>query len=165
VTFDRFLDPSAPPPATAFHLAASDSTAIPILAVLTPRAEQAEQQARQQAIADSLRRIDSLANRPLPPRRVIGTPPGQPGTARATPSVPAPYTALLLRIARPLAHNATYRLRVSTARGLSGRSQGSERTFTTPRAPPPPPTDSTRRAPARPAAAPPSPVPAPLPPR
>jgi hypothetical protein len=150
VTFDRFLDPAAPPAAGAFRLAAADSTVNPVVAVLTPRAEQAELQARQQAIADSLRRVDSLANKPLAPRRAI-TPPRRPG-ALPTPSVPPPYTNLLLRIARPLAHNAPYRLSVAVARGLSGRSQGSERSFTTPRAPAPPRADTTRRTPAPPRA-------------
>ncbi|HET9013210.1 MAG TPA: Ig-like domain-containing protein, partial [Gemmatimonadaceae bacterium] len=70
VTFDRYLDPDQPPPATAFRLVAADSTVIPVLAMLTPRAEQAETQARQQAVADSVRRVDSLAGKPLAPRPV-----------------------------------------------------------------------------------------------
>ena len=146
VTFDRYLDPDQPPPATAFRLVAADSTVIPVLAALAPRAEQAEAVARQQALADSTRRVDSLAGKPLPPRPVPLAIAGRRGVApAATPSVPPPYTALLLRTARPLTPNATFRLSVRDARGLSGRTQTSERSFTTPRAPAP--VDTTRRAP------------------
>jgi hypothetical protein len=140
VTFDRNLDPDQPPPATAFRLVAADSTPVGVTAVLTPRAEQEEVQARQKQVTDSMRRADSLAGKPLVPIRAVTPPVRRPGT---TPSAPPPYAALLLRIARPLAHNATYRLSVSSARGLSGRETGSERSFTMPRAPTPP--DTTRR--------------------
>ena len=141
ITFDRNLDPDSVPPASAFRLVASDSTPIGVTAVLTPRAEQAEVQARQQQVSDSLRRADSLAGRPLVPIRAVTPPARRAGT---TPSAPPPYSSLLIRIARPLAPAATYRLSVSSARGLSGRVSGSERTFTMPRAPAP--RDTTRRA-------------------
>ena len=157
VTFDRFLDPGEPPPASAFRLAGADSMVIPVVAVLTPRAEQAEAQERQQAIADSLRRVDSLAGKPLPPRVVTTGPAGRRTATGATPSIAPPYTTLRLRIARPLAPNAPYRLSVASARGLSGRATGSERTFTTPRAPAPAPADSSRRATPPPPAATPAP--------
>jgi hypothetical protein len=155
VTFDRLLDPAQPPPAAAFRLVAADSTPVPVLAALPPRAEQAETQARDQARLDSLRRADSLAGRPLAPRAAI--PPARVPSPGTMPSVPAPYTTLLLRLGRPLAPAATYRLGVTSARGLSGREQQSERSFTTPRAAPRTPPDSARRpAPAR--------APAPVPP-
>ena len=151
VTFDRFLDPDQPPPASAFRLVAADSSAVAVLAALVPRAEQAETQAREQVRLDSLRRADSLAGRPLAPR--VAAPPARVAPPGSAPSVPPPYTSLLLRIGRPLAPAATYRLSVSVARGLSGREQGSERSFTTPRAPAR--ADTTRRAiPNRPAATP-----------
>jgi hypothetical protein len=146
VTFDRFLDPLQPPPASAFRLVASDSSAIPVTAVLTPREEQKETQATQQATADSLRRVDSLAGKVLPPRRPVAP---APKAGVATPSAPPPFTGVLLRAGKPLAPGAGYRLTVSSARGLSGRSQGSERSFTTPKAAPPK-ADSTR-APGQPA--------------
>jgi hypothetical protein len=147
VTFDRVLDPEQPPTAASFRLVAADSTVVPIVAALGPRAEQAEVQARQQVRADSMRRADSLAGRALPPRTAAtpAVPVPVPGTR---PSVPAPYSTLLLRVARPLAPNATYRLSVTAARGLSRRMDNSERSFTTPRPAPPPVADSTRRAPA-----------------
>lgn len=140
VTFDRNLDPDSVPPPAAFRLVGGDSTVVAVTAVLAPRAELAETQARQQQMTDSLRRADSLAGRPLMPIRAVTPPARRPGS---TPSAPPPYAALLLRIARPLAPAATYRLSVSSARGLSGRETGSERTFTTPRAPTP--ADTTRR--------------------
>jgi hypothetical protein len=148
VTFDRLLDPAQPPPATAFQLVAADSTPVPVLAALAPRAEQIESQARDQTRLDSLRRADSLAGRPLAPR--VPTAPTRAPAPGTTPSVPAPYTSLLLRLGRPLAPSATYRLSVSGALGLSGRVQGSERSFTTPRPALVVPADSARRpAPAR----------------
>ena len=144
VTFDRYLDPDQPPPATAFRLVASDSTVIPVLAALSPRAEQAEVTARQQATVDSLRRADSLAGKPLLPKPAIVE--RRPASG-SSPSAPPPYTTVLLRIARPLAPITTHRLRVSAVRSLSRREETSERTFTTPRAPAPvrvPTPDSTR---------------------
>jgi hypothetical protein len=148
VTFDRFLDPLHLPTAQAFRLAAADSSTIPVTAVLTPRQEQNETQARIQATADSARRVDSLAGKVLPRRPTI-TPP----KAGSTPSIPAPFTVLLLRTARPPAPATTYVLRADNVRALSGRSTTSERSFTTPKAPPPKP-DSTRA---------PTPAPAPRP--
>jgi hypothetical protein len=147
VTFDRYLDPAQPPPATGFRLVGPDSAAVPITGVLTPQAEAAEMQARQQADADSARRADSLAGKPLPPRTTIAELLARRPNQGAKPSAAPPYSALLLRIARPLAPNTSYRLSVFTARGLSGRAQGSERTFTTPRPPAPVRADSTRAAP------------------
>lgn len=148
VTFDRYLDPDQPPPATAFRLVASDSTVIPVLAALSPRAEQAEVSARQQATVDSLRRADSLAGKPLLPKPAIVE---RRAPGGAVPSAPPPYTTMLLRIARPLAPLTAHRLRVSSARSMSRRDEASERTFTTPRAPAPVPVpaavparDSTR---------------------
>ena len=97
-------------------------------------------QAKLQFTADSLRRVDSLAGKVLPPRRPIAAP-AKPGVA--TPSIPAPFTALLLRTAKPLAPGTAYMLRADNVRALSGRSTTSERSFTTNKAPPPRP-DSTR---------------------
>jgi hypothetical protein len=144
VTFDRFVDPEQPPVATSFRLVGADSTTVPIVAALTPRAEQAEAQARQEARADSLRRADSLAGRVLPPPPRPAVTPA--AAAGMRPSVPPPYATMLLRVARPLTPNTNYRLRVTAARGLSHRADDSERSFTTPRPAPPPVADSTRRA-------------------
>ncbi|MDQ6633965.1 MAG: Ig-like domain-containing protein [Gemmatimonadota bacterium] len=150
VTFDRFLDPLHLPAADAFRLAAADSVRIPVTAVLTPRDEQKETEARLQTTADSARRVDSLAGKVLPPRRLIA-PAAKPGVA--TPSIPAPFTLLLLRTAKPLGPGTAYMLRVENARALSGRSTTSERSFITAKAPPPPKPDSTRAPAATPPAA------------
>jgi hypothetical protein len=139
VTFDRFLDPLHLPTADAFRLAGADSVRIPITAVVTPRDEQKATEARVQATADSLRRLDSLAGKPLPRRPTAPAVQSRVGT----PSIPAPFNALLLRMAKPLAPNTTYLVRVDNARALSGRTATSERSFTTAKAPPPKP-DSTR---------------------
>jgi hypothetical protein len=157
VTFDRYLDPGAPPTVAAFRLRGADSVVVPLVALLTPRAEQAETQARQQAVSDSLRRVDSLAGKPLPPRQPAGAATRR-GAAEVKPTAPPPFTSVLLRVAHPLAPAATYRLSVAPVRSLSGRAQESERTFTTPRAPAP--VDTTRRAPGARAAPPPAAAPA-----
>lgn len=140
VTFDRFLDPSHLPNAEAFRLAGADSVRIPVTAVLTPRDEQKQTQDRIQATADSARRADSLAGKPLPRRAAA---PAAPKLGVTTPSIPAPFTTLVLRIARPLAPGTMYLLRADNVRALSGRAVTSERSFTTAKAPPPKP-DSTR---------------------
>jgi hypothetical protein len=140
VTFDRFLDPAQLPTAATFRLAAADSTVVPVTAVLTPREEQTAAQAKVQATADSLRRVDSLAGKPLAPYRPIA---GPPKTGVAAPSIPAPFTSMLLRLGGRLAPGTTYVLSASNARALSGRSTASERSFSTAKAPPPRP-DSTR---------------------
>jgi hypothetical protein len=152
VTFDRLLDPAQLPAPSAFRLAAADSVAIPVTAVVTPRQEQQAAQAKLQAAADSARRVDSLAGKPLAPYRPVGAPARTAVPTVATPSVPAPFTALLLRLGRPLAPSTVYVLHVSDARALSSRSTSSERSFTTAKAAPPR-ADSTRA----PAVAPPSP--------
>jgi hypothetical protein len=144
VTFDRFLDPAQPPAVDAFRLAAADSSTIPVTRVLTPREEQKETQTRAQATADSLRRVDSLAGKVLPPRRPAAVPASAAPAGPARPTVPPPYTAVLLRLGQPLTPCSSYRLSVSRARGLSSRSQGSERTFTTPKPAPQPASDSAR---------------------
>lgn len=131
VVFDRLLDPAQQFTATNFFLAGADSVRIPITAVRSPIEDEARERAKQQALADSTRRADSLAGRPRPPAP-------RPAAAAAIdslpkPSRPAPYTTISLDIARPLIPGATYRLRVTTIRALSGRATGSERTFTTPK--------------------------------
>jgi hypothetical protein len=155
VTFDRPLDPTTVVTPANFRLVGRDSVPIPITAVLTPSQEAAEIKAKQQATADSTRRADSLAGKPRPPAREPVTPPP---SARAAappppkPSVPAPISSLMLKLARPLAPSSSYRLSAIGVRAINGRSQQSDRAFTTPKPPPPkPPADSTR-APARPAA-------------
>lgn len=132
VGFDRLLDPAQQFPVANFFLAGADSVRIPVTAVRSPTQDAERDRARQQAAADSARRADSVAGRPRPP----APRPGAAAAADSTPkpSRPPPFTTISLELARPLAPNATYRLRVTTVRALSGRETGSERSFTTPKA-------------------------------
>ena len=142
VAFDRLLDPAQQFPPANFHLAGADSVRIPITAVRTPFEEAERERARQQAVADSMRRADSLAGRPRP----TAPPPAAaaPADSIPKPSRPPPFTTISLTVSRPLASNTPYRLRVTTIRALSGRATESERSFTTPRpAAPRPPADTT----------------------
>jgi hypothetical protein len=143
LTFDRPLDPRQPIDLTSFQLVGSDSVVVPLARVLTPAQELERSRAIQQARSDSLRRADSLAGKVLaPPPR----PPAANQKQVRKPSVPAPITGLLLETAKPLPPSANFRLVVSGLVGLTGRTQASERTFTTPRPPPPPPPrDTTAR--------------------
>jgi hypothetical protein len=153
-TFDRPLDPRALPVAGGFRLAGPDSTPVVVAAVLTPAQEVTAARALVDARADSVRRADSVAGRaPTVARPTPGAAAAAAAAAsQSRPSVPAPPTALLLRLARPLAPATTYRLAVASARGISGRAGASERSFTTPR--PAAPADSVRRVtPVRPATA------------
>jgi hypothetical protein len=146
VTFDRPLDPATVVTPANFRLAGSDSVAIPIVAVLTPSQEAAELKARQQAVADSTRRADSLAKKPLAPVRPAAPPAPLRGAPAPPPkpSIPAPISTLLLRLARPLAPTTTYRVTATGIRALNGRTQVSERSFSTPKPPTKAAADSAR---------------------
>ena len=131
LTFDRLLDPAQQFALTSFRLVGADSVPIPLTAVRTPAQETELGLARQRQMADSARRADSLAGRPLPPI--------QPPTPSAQDSVPkpsraAPPTSLSLVVSRPLAPSTSYRVRVTGVRALSRLATESERQFTTPRA-------------------------------
>jgi hypothetical protein len=131
LTFDRLLDPAQQFPLTAFRIAGSDSVAIAVTSVRTPAQEAELALTRQRQMADSVRRADSLARRPLAP---VQPPSATAQDSLPKPSRPAPFTALSVVLARPLALNTPYRARVTTVRALSGRTTESERLFTTPRA-------------------------------
>jgi hypothetical protein len=157
VTFDRPVDPTQQVPSTFYRLVSADITVIPIVSVRSPIQEAETARNSQRATADSVRRADSLAGRaispvaPAAPPRAAVTPPLRGGAAPAAepakPSLPAPYTTVTVRLERPLAPNARYRLSVTGIRSLSGRSQPSEVGFSTPKPAPPPTRDSTRSAP------------------
>jgi len=134
VSFDRPLEPTQPITPDMFVLAGDDSVPIVIARVLTPAQEMERARLAQQSAADSMRRADSLAGKPLPP------PPRPPVVAAKpanTPSVPAPFTGVLIETARPLAPNTRFRLTARGLRGLNGKQTESERTFSTPLPPPP----------------------------
>ena len=157
-SFDRPLDQRAIPPASAFRLVGPDSVVIPVTSALTPRMEAEATKAAADARADSARRADSLAGKAPPAARAPTQAVPLPGRVGRTlpeaakPSVPAPPSALLLRLAHPMASGTLYRLGVTEARALSGRIATSERTFTTPKPVPKPakPAADTTRPPRRP---------------
>jgi hypothetical protein len=145
VTFDRLLDPSQQFPITNWRLAGIDSAGVPIVGTRTPTEEKERQTRLQRQAADSARRADSLAKRPLPP---LPRPQAAPDTgANRRPNRPGPFTTLNVILARPLAPSTTYLLSVTTVRALSGRVTGSERRFTTQKPPPPPRTNNGAQPP------------------
>jgi len=139
VTFDRLLDPAQDFPATNWRLAGVDSVGIPITGTRTPTQEREVQNRLQRQAADSARRADSLARRPLPP--LPRAQPADTGVNRK-PSRPGPFTTLNVILAKPLTPSTTYLLRVTMVRALSGRVTGSERRFTTAKPAPPPRTNN-----------------------
>ena len=135
VTFDHPLEPTQQITPDMFVLAGDDSVPIPLTRVLTPAQEMERTRLAQQAATDSMRRADSLAGKPLPaPPR----PPAPPAKTTRKPSVPAPFTSVLIETSRPLAPSTRYRLTARGLRGLNGRQTESERTFNTPLPPPRP---------------------------
>ncbi len=146
VTFDRPLDPTQSIGSDNFRLLTADSSAVPIARVLTPAQETERTRAAQQAVTDSVRRADSLAGKVLPPPPRAATP----AKVVRKPSVPSPFTNLVIELTKPLQPLTPYRLQARGLRSITGRFQDSDRSFTTPKPPPPPaPRDTTaRRAPA-----------------
>ncbi len=131
VTFDRLLDPAAPPTAADFRLASgADSAITPITSLLTPAQETAATRATLTAAADSLRKADTTG-------RAAAAVPAAPtdSVTTAKPSRAAPFNSVALRLARVLAPNAPYRLSTAGVTALSGRRAASERSFTTPKPP------------------------------
>lgn len=148
LTFDRHVDPAQPIAPSSLRLIGADSVVVPILAVLNARQERTADSLRLQASADSVRRADSVAGRPVvapaPPARRLAT---DTTTPPPKPSQPPPFTTATLKLGRALASNTAYRLGVTGIRALSGRTQPSERSFTTPRPAPARPAADTTAAP------------------
>ncbi len=147
VTFDRALEPAQPIASSFFRLKSADSADVPLLRAMSPAQVKIQDSIATKTKADSARRADSLAGKPAPP----ATPPAQvaPGGKAPPPPPPKPsrappFTAVVLKLTRPLAPNTPYRLSVSGIKGLSGREQPSDRTFTTPKAPTPAKPDSAK---------------------
>lgn len=142
VTFDRPLDPTQPIAPDNFRLLTADSSVVPIARVLTPSQEAERTRAAQQAVADSMRRADSLAGKVLPP------PPRTPTPSKTVrkPSLPTPFTAVVIELTKPLKPLTPYRLQARGLKSITGRWKDSDRSFTTPKPPPPPaPRDTTSR--------------------
>ena len=153
VSFDRALDPAQTLAASAFRLLASDSSVVPIVAAYTPLEMRSADSVRTKTRADSARRADSLAGKPLAPLtptepapRAVNARPAPPPPPK--PSVPSPFTSVVLKLGEPLKPTSDYRLSTTGLRALSGKVAPSERRFSTPKPPPPKPAaDSTRATP------------------
>ncbi|MDQ2667842.1 MAG: Ig-like domain-containing protein [Gemmatimonadota bacterium] len=155
VNFDRALDPTQTILPTAFRLLASDSSVVPILAAYSPLELKRVDSLRTRALADSTRRADSLAGKPLTPIvapvEPVALAPGAkaPPPPPPRPSVPSPFSTVVLKLGAPLTPSSEHRLSTPGLRALSGRVAPSERRFTTPKLPPPKaPGDTTRNSPA-----------------
>jgi len=173
---DKPLLPGAPLPVSGVRVVATDSSVIPVVAVLTAAEARVEQER-----ADSIRRArDTTAGARLPgaptlPRRTID--PTQRRDTVAALVLPtsarlAPATELVVRLARTLAPGGTYRITLTGLRNLLGVEGSATRVLIVPRAIAPdsirttPPADTRDSTPSpRPATPPPTtPVPATRPP-
>ena len=154
VSFDRALDPTQSILPTAFRLLSPDSSVVPILAAYSPLELRRVDSLRVRATADSVRRADSLAGKPLAPIAPVETVVVARGTKAPPPppprpSLPSPFNTVVLKLGAALKPNTEYRLSTTGLRALSGRVLPSERRFSTPKPPPPKaPGDSSRTSPA-----------------
>ena len=188
VDFDKPLDPARPLTVGNFALLRSDSTPVPIAALLTDSALTAERAVRDSATAaarrDSTAAVPNVspgAARPVQPApaprggSAVPIPRGRRAPAATGPAVrdsaaipkpsrPIPKSGTIIRLATPLTPNTAYRLKAIDLRGIWGNPRTSDRVFSTPK---PAPADTTRAAPTVPRPAPQSapPTPAARPPR
>ena len=148
VTLDKPLQPNVAVTREQFSLRAADSSVVPIRALLvgtayereladSARAKAVRDSVRSAEIADSIRRANPqtpaprpAAPAPAPPRR-----PPTDTTPPPRPSRPSPETFVVIRLERPLAPAASYRLRAENLRNLMGIARSSDRVFTTARPP------------------------------
>jgi len=164
VEFDKPYEPTRPVTVAQFTLLRTDSTTIPIAALLTDSTLAAEKDSVVKARTDSAQKAnpprsaaDSARARPAPnaPRPASGSAIPLPSasrrggraaaaaaprdtTLRPRPSRPSPVGRVIIRLGAPLAPATTYRLRATDVWGLSGAPRTSDRVFTTPKAAPPP---------------------------
>jgi hypothetical protein len=114
---------------------------VTIAAAITSRQQRIADSLARKVVADSVRRADSLAGKPLPaPPAPPALAPGQkePPPPPPKPSRPPPISIVNIKLSKPLAPSVTYRVTATGVRALSGKVSTSERTFTTPKPPPPP---------------------------
>ena len=169
VDFDKPLDPTRPLTVGNFVLLRSDSTPVPIAALLTDSALTAERTVRDSATAAAqpapAPRGGSAVPIPRGRRAPAATGPAVRDTAAIPkPSRPVPKSGTIIRLATPLAPSTAYRLKAIDLRGIWGNPRTSDRVFSTPK---PAPVDTTRAAPTVPRPAPQSapPTPSARPPR
>jgi len=147
LAFDRPVDPTQRLTAANFAIAGRDSVAVGIVSVAST--------------GDTASRAGPLtAVRPpsaAPPARPpVGVRPDTAARSLPTMSRARPTTDVVVTLARPLAPAATYRVRAIGLRGLLGHTGDSERSYTTPAAPPPrAQSDSVARPPVSPVQVPP----------
>ena len=154
VTFDKRVLPGMNMSPTAFQLARSDSTPVPILTAAFAREADSTRQAAERARQDSLRARDTTARavdtaRARPPEPRIPMPVRSAAARRDTtptakPSRPSPEAEAVLTLGSPLTAGSTYRLRAIDIRGLLGNARTSDRVFTLPK-PKTPAADSTTK--------------------
>ena len=157
---DQPFDPLHPVTAASFVVLRSDSTTIPVVALLTDSALAAEKAASSRARGDSASagarrpgdssRVVTAPNAPrpaaagsavpLPGRRPAAAP--RDTTPLPKPSRPSPVSRVILRLGAPLVPGTAYRLRATDVTGLSGRPRTSDRVFSVPKVPPPASRDS-----------------------
>ena len=159
VEFDKALDPARPLTPASFALLRSDSTRIPIAALLTDSALIAERAAHDslarqrgdtaRAPGDTTRgaanpvppvepspRAGARSAVPIPRRRGAAAATGpavRDTTAIPKPSRPIPRTGVIVRLGAPLTPVTSYRLRAIDVRGLWGNARTSDRVFATPK--------------------------------
>jgi hypothetical protein len=151
VSFDRALDPSQTITPSEFRLLATDSSVVPIIAAYAPLEGRRLDSIRTVTRADSVRRADSLAGKPLAPitpaetvTPAAGGKPAPPPPPK--PSLPSPFTSVVLKLGQPLKPTTEYRLSTTGLRALSGKVSPSERRFSTPKPPPPKPAADSAKA-------------------
>lgn len=132
VEFDRSIDPADTLTFDRFVVRRADST---VVSVQTVASRRDLARAREAAVRGDSARADSARAPAGPPRP----------TGPARPSRPAPQTQFVLTLGERLTPGASYRVRVTRARSLGGRSGPSDRVFSVPatRAP----SDTARGAP------------------
>ncbi len=140
VPFSGLLDPTQQITPAEFRLLTTDSVAVPVVVALSPPELHRADSLRAKVTADSLRRADSLAGKPLTPiiaplPPVVSAKPPPPPPPK--PSIAAPYKSVTLKLGQPLKPNTEYRLSTTGLRGINGIVQPSERRFSTPKPPPP----------------------------
>jgi hypothetical protein len=149
VGLDKPLDSTQRIDTTLFTLKAADSSIVPIMQVRPAREFEREQADRDRA--DSTRRGDTTAARPIPGAfdrdRAAARDTGRRAIAGASlPSRPAPPQELILRVFPPFRLGVSYRLTARGVRNLLGYAFTSDKVFSVPKPAPP---DTTRAGGAR----------------
>jgi hypothetical protein len=147
VTFDKAIDPTQALSAANFSLTGPDSVRVPI-ASAGP------------APKDTTLKVTPTELRPSAGRQPAGRAPtrGAADTAvvvKRVMSRPSPISSVIIKLQHPLVPKTVYRVRAIGIRGLTGQTGDSERSYTSPAAPPPVPAAKPIAAPT-PAAPPPA---------